>query len=148
MSYLKNLLDTELNFLVTDLKSELLKKNVNASGSLSKSLEVTIQEDKDTIIGRILANRYIDTIDKGRGKTTKFTGGLLEAIQEWLKLGKYNLPNTKGVAYAIVTNITKRGSYLHRNNINRNVVGSVFSEETIQELQDKIADSTIKNFTI
>lgn len=140
MNLISEALKKELLNLSKDLKSELQNKNVNASGALSNSIEVKIFEKDNTFIGQILANRYIDTIDKGRGKTRNFTGGLFEAIKEWLQFGKYNLPNTDSVAYAITKNITNKGSYLFRNNINRNVVGSVLNENALNELSKKIAE--------
>ena len=63
---------------------------------------------------------YYTPIDKGRGKTVSKTGGLWQAIYDWLQYKKYGLTWTtdnerKSIAHAIVTNISKRGSYKFRN---------------------------------
>lgn len=142
---IKEILEKQLGKVVKDLQTELANQNVNASGSLSRSLEVQIIENDTTIQGIVLANRYIGAVDKGRGPTKNFTGGLLQAIKQWVKLGKYGIdPNNKGIAYAITKNITKQGSYLFRNNINKNIVGNVVNQNKIDSIAKALEQESIK----
>lgn len=137
---LKDLLKRELDKLATDLQDSLAQNNVNASGNLSRSIEVRIDDKEDTLIGQVLAERYIDFVDKGRGKTRNFTGGLLQAIKEWVKLGKYGInPSNEGIAYAITKKITNEGSFLFRNKINKNIVGKLLNENRLNDITKELS---------
>jgi len=127
-------LNIELKKVADDLRKSFADNNVNASGRLSNSLEVITKQINNSINGKLLANSYIDTVDTGRAKNQTNSGGLLTAIREWLRFGKYGLPNTEAVARAITANIAKRGSYLNRNKIDRKIVSGVVNDLRIANI--------------
>jgi len=146
---LSKILEAELDSIANGIKQSLASENVNAFGTLSRSIQVVVTENNDFVKGQVLAERYIDTVDKGRKPTTNFTGGLLQAIQAWLQLGKYGLDsNNKGLAYAITRNITKFGTKTFREGKDRNIVKSNFTEERLQKIIDKLQDEIYFNFKI
>lgn len=96
---------------------ELLEQlGVNAFGNLSNSVNYVVEEGDlvDSLI--IKADAYFTSSLIGRRENQTNSGGLFEAIQEWVKLGKYGIdPNNKGIAYAITKTIAKSGSYKFKN---------------------------------
>lgn len=63
---------------------------------------------------------YAGAIDHGRRSNTTNSGGLYDAIYDWVALKKYGIKYStdserKSIAIAITKNIAKRGSYKHRN---------------------------------
>lgn len=132
-------LKTELTIIANDLRAAFAQNNVNASGALSNSLEVQISTSNTQINGKLLANSYIDTVDTGRAPNQTNSGGLLEGIRDWLRYGKYGLPNTERVAIAITRNIARKGSYLYRNKIDRKIVSGIINDNRIDKILERIA---------
>lgn len=59
---------------------------------------------------------YATAIDKGRGKNDKNSGGLYDAIYDWVGLKKYDIKYSnnkerKSIAFAITRKIAKRGTW-------------------------------------
>ena len=127
-------LNIELLSVASDLRKAFADNNVNASGRLSNSLEVVTKQINNSINGKLYASAYIDTVDTGRNENKTNSGGLLAGIREWLKFGKYGLPDTEAVARAITTNIAKRGSYLNRNKIDRKIVAGIVNDIRIANI--------------
>lgn len=74
-----------------------------------------IEKDKVTKWGL-----YPYEMDKGRGATKNKTGGLYDAIYEWLSLKKYGISwendkERKGIAFAITRKISLFGTYRRKN---------------------------------
>ena len=62
---------------------------------------------------------YAGAIDDGRQKNSNNSGGLYSAIYDWVGLKKYNIKyktdgERKGIAFAIMKTIAKKGSAKHR----------------------------------
>ena len=95
-------------------------KKVNASGNMKRSiLDITNVVATDKSFIKYVAG-YYEPIDKGRGRNRSNTGGLWQAIYEWLEFKKYNLnwndeKERRSIAHAIVRNMAKKGSYKFRN---------------------------------
>ena len=96
---------------------ELLETlGINAFGNLSNSVNYIVTETETIESLTIRADSYFTSALIGRGENKTNSGGLYEAIKEWVKLGKYGIdPNDKGIAYAITKTIAKSGSYKFRN---------------------------------
>lgn len=97
-----------------EIRKGLKKERINASGNLSESLRSEITERSY----KLFAANYVDYAERGRGPGKVPP---VQSIYEWLKFGKpkYGLSykndkERRSIAFAIVTNIKKKGSYKHR----------------------------------
>lgn len=100
-----------LNSVITDLRQDMDKKDINASGDASRSLRPVATANK----GEIWGNHYIEQIVFGRGPTKgRGPGDLLEAIRKWIhtKAGFSGLSfeEREGLIYPITRNIHKEGT--------------------------------------
>ena len=107
-----------------EIRKGLKKQRINASGNLSESLRSEITERSY----KLFSADYVDYAERGRGPGK---APPLDSIYDWLKYGKakykkLNYKNDKerrSIAFAIIANIKKKGSYKHRNPSNQtNVV--------------------------
>lgn len=83
--------------------------------------------------------------DKGRGENKSNTGGLVDAIYEWLKYKKYGISykddkERLSIAIAIARKIAKEGSYKFRNIAKRTSVYEDAFSKTFGNLEADLAD--------
>ena len=137
------------NDAVLRIRELLEVLNINAFGNLSNSItfEVLENDNFDELI--IKADSYFTNALLGRGANTSNSGGLLEGIQAWVKLGKYGIdPSDKGIAYAITKKIAKEGSYKFRNQEeaekNKNALNELL-DIFVNDLQQGYAKTEIAN---
>lgn len=90
---------------------------------------------------------YSYEMDKGRGATKKKSGGLYDAIYDWLSLKKYGLywendKQRKGIAFALTRKISLFGTYRLGNPTN--IYGHAI-KRTLPLLEKEILKIEIKN---
>ena len=92
---------------------------------------------------------YTPSLDSGRGKNKTNSGGLREAIYEWLELKKYGIDykddkERVGISYAIAKTIAKKGSYKHRNVSKRTKIIQKAIDKTLPDLLKDLAQIDIE----
>ena len=111
----------------------------NAERSILDEENVFIVKNKDFVLFRKSAVKYITATDQGRKPNQTNSGGLFEAIYDWLQYKKYGIEYSddkerKSIAYAITTKIAKEGSYKFRNVDKRTKVITKAINENIPKL--------------
>ena len=101
--------------IVTQMRSELDKKGINASGNLSRSITSEVKGDNDGVYLEISMDDYGEAIDQGRSPSRK--GGPKQnwrvKIDQWLS-AKGIQPRQSGMskqtlAFLITRKINRRG---------------------------------------
>lgn len=88
--------------VINEMKTRLVNLGKVATGSLLKSLKYNIEDTEDGLTLFILANDYVDYVDKGRpaGKMPP-----IDNIKQWCKVKGID----EGAAWPIAKNISKFG---------------------------------------
>lgn len=126
---------------------EAIRKNYNqsgvkASGQAGRDLFETIGDTKYILTGV----GYWGAIDKGRSPNRSNSGGLRQAIYEWLSFKKYGF-NWKSerertsLSFAISRSIAKKGSYKFRNTGKRTTIIADAIKESMPILSKLVLDS-------
>jgi hypothetical protein len=127
---------------VQRVRELLADLDINAFGNLSNSINYVVTEKENFDNLTIKGDSYFSSALIGRDKNKTNSGGLFEAIQRWVKLGKYGInPNNKGIAYAITKTIAREGSYKFRN---KNI--ALRNKKALDELIDRFVEDVSKEY--
>jgi len=119
------------------LTRELLRAGKDASGRLIRSINYKLVEDAEIIKLEILAEKYLEYVDKGR-KPGSYPP--IKPLIEWVKIK--NLPIN--VAYGAQQNIFKFG--IKPTNIIQKVVKEFETSPTLKrKYEEEVVNSIIKN---
>lgn len=131
--------------LVKRIQIELHNRNIDASGSLSDSLEYTIENEGDATHIKVLGNSYFIYSEKGR-PAGKIPYNFIDILNQWIEDKGISVPsqfkNSKQFAGAIAYNIKHYGSSRHRNNNPADVVGPAL-DELRPELNEILSNSIV-----
>lgn len=169
MSLLTDILKSEGDRVVTDLRESFVKNKINASGRLSDSLEVSVTEFPGYTQMTVSALAYIFTTEEGRGPTEKKGDGeLYRRILQWIndkgiKFDDKNLVKKpykiqdgkrvyidkseaaerykKGIAFAITEKIHNDGT--KRFGKKSGVLSNVLNEKRINQITDAITNRIV-----
>jgi hypothetical protein len=138
---LREALAAEGKRVVKDLRDNLSKRDVNATGNLSRSL--LFHADNDGL--QVSAASYVFTVEEGRGpkKSGESLDDLKKQIEKWLNAK--GIPVWKGYtrkwqAFVIAKKIDKEGTALFRRGGNSGVLSSVLNEELIDRITRRVSD--------
>ena len=140
---IRQLLDREGARLIAQIQANMVAEGVNATGETSDSLYSETTSTVDGIKFQIIGGEAFRYIEGGRGPTRKSEGGVLyEQILDWvfakgLDIGDES-PET--LAAKITKTIHESGTLLYRLGETRDIYSSVFSDNVVDELENKITD--------
>lgn len=141
---IRQLLDREGAKLIAQIQANMVAEGVNASGESSDSL---YSETTSTLDGnikfQIIGNEAFRYMEGGRGPTRQSEGGVLyEQILDWVFAKGIDIEDEspEAVAAKITRTIHNSGTLLHRLKETRDIYTSVFSDNVIDELENKITE--------
>lgn len=140
---IRQLLDREGAKFIAQIQANMVAEGVNASGDSSDSLYSETTSTVDGIKFQIIGNEAFRYMEGGRGPTRQSEGGVLyEQILDWvfakgLDIGDES-PET--IAAKITRTIHESGTLLHRLGETIDIYSSVFSDNAIDELENKITE--------
>lgn len=141
---IKKILQQQGESVIGRLRESFASNNVNASGKLSATLEADVEESSQLVRLVVDAEGYVFTSEDGRGPTRNSgDGSLVTRIRQWMddKGGFSGTDQQKNsIAYAITTNIHKKGTRLFRRGGNSGVLSDVINDSLLSELENEIAD--------
>jgi hypothetical protein len=125
--------------------SEQIKNNtVKVTGKSAKSVGYEVSVEKTTANLKITAKPFIRVVETGRKPTPdkKPSRKMIENISEWLNaLGK-----EQSLAWAIATNINKKGTKLWQQGGREDVFSNVLSERNINKIERTVLDEFAKAY--
>ena len=101
-----------LQLVANDIKTQLKTSGISATGNLVDSVKVEMVSGQYVITA---IDYFTEALEGTKPNSVPFNQ-LQTRIREWLKLGKYGLPNNEGIVQAISRNIHTKGSWRHRYN--------------------------------
>lgn len=122
---------------------------VKASGNAVKSLKDVIEGNNYTLMGA----DYWQWIDRGRKPNGANTGGLFDALYEWLKYKKYNLnwkndKERKGIAFALSRKISELGTYKNIHKDKRTTILEDSLKDSLKSLTTDIEKTLYKRIEL
>lgn len=136
--------------LVEAIRAQADYKATIASGNFDRFIQsaesVVMTEDRFLKLG----TPYTSTLDVGRGATSNRSGGLVDALYEWLQYKKYDIEYTDdkqrlGIAIAIARSMSKKGSYKRYNDSARTDIFNTAIEQTKPDLLNMLSKSITFN---
>jgi len=135
--------------VVSALQQGISSRGLDASGKLRRSIyhEVTVQGSE--VILQVYANSYIYTlVPPGRRPNASNSGGLKEAIKNWIKNKPSVVPadlSPKQFAFLVTRKIAREGNLMHRRGPNKYNDGKLLDEVINQELINEIQNAVISD---
>jgi hypothetical protein len=130
------------------MTDEIRSKTPKVTGKMSNSLAYEVSQTPTQATLKITARPYFRVVETGRRPTPdkKPSRKMIENLKEWLQaLGK-----EQSLAWAIATNINKKGTKLWRDGGRKDIFSDVLSDRKIAKLErsllDVIADYTLSEF--
>jgi hypothetical protein len=130
------------------MTDEIRSKTPKVTGKMSNSLAYEVSQTPTQATLKITARPYFRVVETGRRPTPdkKPSRKMIENLKEWLQaLGK-----EQSLAWAIATNINKKGTKLWRDGGRKDIFSDVLSDRKIAKLErsllDVIADYTLSTF--
>lgn len=131
--------------LVKRIQVELHNRNIDASGSLSDSLEYVIEDEGDGTHIKVLGNSYFIYSEKGR-PAGKIPYNFTDILQQWIEDKGVAVPSkfksAKQFAGAIAYTIKFYGSARYRKDDPADVVGHAV-DELKPELNEILSNSIV-----
>ena len=132
MEKLRKAMDELGEETVKELIKQLIKADKKATGQLIKSIDYRVIEASDDFIVQILAEDYLDIVDKGRRKGAKQPP--MKALDKWVIAKRIAPRDKKGrfipresVKFLIARSISKNG--IKPTNVIRKTIDEIYSKK-------------------
>lgn len=145
MADIQTILNREFTTTALDIKRNIDRKDVSASGNLSRSLRILSRRNS----AKLFAASYYDYVEYGVGPTGNFKA--YPFVYEWLQYQKYGLrwqteSERRSLAYLITRKRAELGSYQYRQGRPADIAITPI-ESAKQRIRQAMTDEYKANFT-
>ena len=138
MASIKEIMERELQLLVTDIRNNFSKKNRNATGRTSASITYDVRSDGSKVIGEVTAPSHVVELEQGRKPTQGEPTGSSEwynKLDDWLRAR--NIP--LAAKFPIFRKIHQEG-YKGTKGLVTDPV-----EKSLDRITKRVADAAVEN---
>jgi len=140
---IRQLLEVEGQRLIAQIQANMVAEGANATGDTSDSLYSETTQQVESVRFQIIGSEAFNWIEGGRGATKQSQGGVLYGeILNWVFAKGLDIgdESPEAVAAKITKTIHESGTLLHRLGETRDIYSSVFEDENLRELTEKLED--------